>query len=566
LAKEQGSSSAIYRLGTAYHYGYGVESDPEIAVGCYVMAAELGHAGSQYALGRLYEYGELVDESPFEALKWYTCSYLQGNTNVISNLYNLYDDKPYESVFYKKLFQILSNFEKYSKRNDISYNDVLGRMCFKLGSLYKYGLGVEEDEEDALKYFTRSYNKFGYSEAKKYITVDYDSENPDKENDLLKRLETYDIIRKDIGRIQQYQLGMVYYNGIISNEEVDLDLSEKGNGESKFFGLPQRRKKRRNHNNKENPSLCPPVRQPLRSSSFVTIVPKNYTKACQYLTLSAEKGYLDAQAQLGDMYLHGHGVDQDRSKAIVWFTLSVNQMDKEDCYDLGKRYYDEIDFEISFIYFKRAAEEGDREAQRYLGDMYRLGRGMASKDYGQAIEWYTRIANDLENNIAYYLGTMYHAGSRDIQHFSKALKWYKKMKILNKGYSLRSIGLLYEYGDGVQQDYSLALRYYKMAAKYEPLGGFYNLGLLYFYGKGVPQNYGKAYKWFSRVMKRSKNPNNEVTHVFIRNQGARVYSLETESVFHEESSYYLTILRANRKRNLLKPRNAKRHFRTLRSK
>ncbi|KAI8885317.1 HCP-like protein [Backusella circina FSU 941] len=570
LAKEQGSSSAIYRLGTAYHHGYGVETNPEKAFECYLTAADLGHAGSQYVLGRLYENGELVEKSLFDALKWYTCSYLQGNTNVIPSLYDMYDDEPYEFSFYQKLFQILFKFEKYSKKKNDSYKEIFGRMCFKLGTMYKYGLGVEKDEEEALKYFTRSYNKYGYSEAKEYITVDYDSENPDKENDLFKRLETYDMIRHDIGRIQQYQLGMVYYNGILSNEEVELNVDEKEEREipeSNRFGISQRRRKRRNRDNKANAPFCPAVRQPHQSSSFVTIVPKDYTKACQYLTLSAEKGYLDAQAQLGDMYLHGHGVEQSRSKAITWFKLSAKQMDKEDCYELGKAYHDDIDFEISFIYFKRAAEEGHRDAQRYLGDMYRLGRGVSNKDYSQAIEWYTKIANDLENNIAYYLGTMYHAGSENIQHFSKALKWYKKMKIRNKGYSLRSIGLLYEYGDGVQQDYLLALRYYKMAAKFEPLGGFYNLGLMYFYGKGVSQNYGKSYKWFSRVMKRSKNPNNEVTHVFVRDhEEGRVYSLETESVFHEESSYYLTILRANRKRNVLKPRNTKRHFKTRWSK
>lgn len=57
----------------------------------------------------------------------------------------------------------------------------------------------------------------------------------------------------------------------------------------------------------------------------------------------AERGFADAQYNLGIVYLHGDGVDKNEAEAIKWFRL--------------------------------AAEQGDRPAQQQLGVMILHGRG-----------------------------------------------------------------------------------------------------------------------------------------------------------------------------------------------
>ena len=54
-------------------------------------------------------------------------------------------------------------------------------------------------------------------------------------------------------------------------------------------------------------------------------VPKDVTKALQYLTASAKEGSPFAQYTLGKLYLMGKDVEQDREEAYRWFEMSAGQ-------------------------------------------------------------------------------------------------------------------------------------------------------------------------------------------------------------------------------------------------
>ena len=71
-----------------------------------------------------------------------------------------------------------------------------------------------------------------------------------------------------------------------------------------------------------------------------TGVPKDYKKAIEYYTLSANQGNADAQNNLGNMYKNGRGVPkQDYIKAIEYYTLSANQENAVAQYELGEMYF-----------------------------------------------------------------------------------------------------------------------------------------------------------------------------------------------------------------------------------
>ena len=61
----------------------------------------------------------------------------------------------------------------------------------------------------------------------------------------------------------------------------------------------------------------------------------DYGTAFKEYSIEAENGNSYAQADLGDMYYHGVGVDQDYEKALKWFELAAKQSHSRAQYNLG---------------------------------------------------------------------------------------------------------------------------------------------------------------------------------------------------------------------------------------
>ena len=61
----------------------------------------------------------------------------------------------------------------------------------------------------------------------------------------------------------------------------------------------------------------------------------DYETAFKEYSIEAENGNAYAQADLGDMYYHGVGVDQNYEKSIKWFELAAKQSHSRAQYNLG---------------------------------------------------------------------------------------------------------------------------------------------------------------------------------------------------------------------------------------
>jgi len=172
------------------------------------------------------------------------------------------------------------------------------------------------------------------------------------------------------------------------------------------------------------------------------------------------------------MYLNGHGVIQNTSKAIetlveiaeagdVW---SINYLansairnedfvnayrwyfegdkldDQESTYQLGLLYYKgegvKQDFGESYYKFEKAALKGHSESQFYIGKFHHFGNGSyfgspVKKDYFKALEWYTLSANQNNNKAQNNIGILYYVGDGDSTYkgfkvdVKKSLEWFK---------------------------------------------------------------------------------------------------------------------------------------------
>jgi uncharacterized protein len=109
----------------------------------------------------------------------------------------------------------------------------------------------------------------------------------------------------------------------------------------------------------------------------------------------ADKGKAWAQAQLGNLYKFGKGVEQSYEKAIEYLTLALQQDDPNAMFDLATMYDRGEGVTKSLVkaieLYTRAANQGHATAQSNLGLMYVNGDGIGQSNE-LAREWWIKAA------------------------------------------------------------------------------------------------------------------------------------------------------------------------------
>ncbi|MEI8244562.1 MAG: tetratricopeptide repeat protein [Lentisphaerota bacterium] len=81
--------------------------------------------------------------------------------------------------------------------------------------------------------------------------------------------------------------------------------------------------------------------------------------------------------------------------------------------------------EDNAISYRKAAEQGDAEAQKSLGTCYLNGWGVAT-DQAEAVKWYRKAAEQQYEKAQFNLGTCYQNGWGVAVDKAEAVKWYRK--------------------------------------------------------------------------------------------------------------------------------------------
>ncbi len=186
---------------------------------------------------------------------------------------------------------------------------------------------------------------------------------------------------------------------------------------------------------------------------------KDYKKAFEYFEKAAKRDLVEAQYNLGIMYLNGFGCATSQDEAVKWFT--------------------------------RAAEQSDPDAQYLLGVMYRDGFG-DTKNHYEAIEWLRKAAKQENADAQLDLGFMllkYFPKSK----YEEAITYFKMAAEQGNISAQQYLGYLY----CLEKQYEEALKWSLAAAKMGDSKAQENIGRMYFYGQGVEQSYVQAYMWFT---------------------------------------------------------------------
>ena len=255
-------------------------------------------------------------------------------------------------------------------------------------------------------------------------------------------------------------------------------------------------------------------------------------KRIEYLKKAAEMGFTPAQAELGDCYAQGRGVERDYAKASEWYRRAAEPPEPpkqtETPQQLFELYQQESDRTKWIEYLKMSAQQGHVWAQCELGGCYASGRGV-EQDEAQAVQWYRKAA---EQGYAEALASMaycYSEGHGVKKNTAEAARWFQKLAQQDAPEAQHWMGHCYSLhvgddglhhlpevwywmghccsgGWGIEKDmdqaaqlYRKAVQWYHRAAEQGSAGAQYSLGRCYANGTGVKKNLDLAVQWYKKA-------------------------------------------------------------------
>ena len=326
-----------YRIGKMHCYGLGTQQDYEKAFEWFLKSAQEGNRFAQYSLGNQYYYGNGTDKDLSQAFQWYMKSAEQGQPYAAYAAAQMYNKGEYVSKdenqsqeYYK---QALAGFLELESKNQADDN-----LYYKIGIMYKNGLGTQKDMIKAIEYFKRS-AELNNTNAKRTIALEYLS-GKHLEQDIEKGLEMLTECADRGDTLSCYKLGKIYFKGEIVYKDLNtaekyfLKASEKEN-QYALYSLGTLYLEKEKYNLDKAVKYFEKVLQykeikPYAEYSLAKIMLDNNSyhdseKAVSLLESSAAENDW-ASFLLGRLYLYGRDdIPKDKEKAMEWLNVSAEQ-------------------------------------------------------------------------------------------------------------------------------------------------------------------------------------------------------------------------------------------------
>lgn len=234
----------------------------------------------------------------------------------------------------------------------------------------------------------------------------------------------------------------------------------------------------------------------------------NHTEAFKWFKIASQNTDSDprwvsaAYTWLGWCYKKGKGVEKDAAEGDKWF-----------------RKGDELEYHT----YRKQAEEGDAEAQFWLGEQYirfaksdknhydaeaDLPEGAYRPNFPDALplaqaqvesaKWFKKSAENGFAKAQNKLGECYESGKGVPEDQSEAVKWLRKAAEQGYAEAQKNVGHRYRKGEGVEKDLVEAAKWYRKAAEQGNDSAQWFLGFCYLDGEGVPEDEVEAVKWFRK--------------------------------------------------------------------
>ena len=378
--------------------------------------SQRGNVLAVYDLGKLYSTDKLGEKSEEISIAKYTQA-LQGFLQIEPNSKKL---KPYVQYRIGKMFcygrGTEQDYEKAFEWFQRSAKQKNKFAQFSLANLYYYGSGIEKDLSQAFLWYQRSSSQgqpyAAYSIAQMYRYGEYVTKDNDTAQRYYKqalsgflKIESDDMANDDLF----YKLGQMFNLGLGTDSDVTKAIE--------YF----RRSAEMNNKNglfEYGKALLTGEHIPQDTDSAVKLLEKavklknsnakrflaleyisgehleqDFEKGIALLTECADSGDVIASYRLGKIYLQGEIMPQNLDKAEKYLLLAEDSEYTQ--YALAKLYLQEEKYDIqkAVDYFENGADK-NHWASYQLGRIYLFGAKDIERDKEKAIEWFTKSAND----------------------------------------------------------------------------------------------------------------------------------------------------------------------------
>ena len=452
----QGNAYAQERLAHMYFHGQGIERDLELAFFWYHKAAEQGDADAQNNLAWMYKDGEVIEKNLQEAFSRYKTE--QG-----------FDLAQHLAFFW---------YHKAAEQGDhlAQYN---------LAGMYQNGQGVERNLQKAFDWYHKAAEQGNASAQFRLAQIEtaiHSIEHQKNSEEAIKQASEKAIKQASEKAIKQYQKAAE--QGLAAAQNNLAWMYQNGKGIEKN-----------------------------RQEAFSRYKTEQKLDLAQYLAFfwyhkAAEQGYTLAQYNLAWMYQNGEGIEKNPEKAIDWYRKAAEQREKGHAYEQG---YTLAQFQLAGIY---------KNLANMYKDMYKNEESLkeeslkkAKENFGEAIKWYRKAAEQghveaqfqlagIYKNLANMYKDMYkneeslkeESLKKAKENFGEAIKWYRKAAEQGHVEAQFQLAWMYLHGEGVEKpDFKLVFFWYHKAAEQGYADAQYNLALMYVLGEGVEQNLQEAF-------------------------------------------------------------------------
>ena len=191
--------------------------------------------------------------------------------------------------------------------------------------------------------------------------------------------------------------------------------------------------------------------------------------------------------------------------AFVWVGNLWAQSTAKEQFDKGVEYYKQENYTQAVYWYRKAAEQGVKEAQCNLGIFYHEGKGV-TKDYTQAVYWLRKAAEQGLAEAQHNLAVCYHDGKGVTKDLVQAVYWLRKAAEQGVAQAQYKLGNYYRLGEGVTIDLVQAVYWYRKAAEQGHAEAQCSLGVYYEFGQGVEKDGNTALYWYEKGI-RNKDGN-----------------------------------------------------------
>ena len=193
-------------------------------------------------------------------------------------------------------------------------------------------------------------------------------------------------------------------------------------------------------------------------------VVRNYTEALKWYTLAAKQNFDIAKYNLGNMYEFGRGVSKDNQETIKWYQSAAEQGNAKALSGLGYLYQNGIgvnkDNQKAAGYYEQAGNNGESDAHYNLGLML-----LDENNSNKGIKWLKTSADNGNINAQYYLGEVYASGRYVYQDYVEAEHYYRMAAENHSTPAQFRLGLMYLNGEGVHKDQAEAEKWLNYAVQ-----------------------------------------------------------------------------------------------------